>query len=116
MTFNDQIFQAIKVIMPANAEINVVSGVREFNVRVSWKLNDDPERPNKMSKTILICVSSEAADDFANMSAADQRVAYERVSQFLSAKLAQFDPQHNVSRYDTPPVVRWVITSEVLNG
>ena len=116
MLLEDQILQAIRAAMPANAEIRVIPGIDSFHVGVSWKLNDDPERPNKMSKTISICVSHEAAQDFASASAANQGVAYRRVSEFLSAKLAQFDPQHNVPRHETPPVEKWVINSAVLLG
>lgn len=116
MSFDDQILQAIKAAMPANAEIRVVPGIGSLNVGVSWKLNDDPERPNKMSKTIAICVSHEAAQDFASASASDQGAAYQRVSAFLSGKLAQFDPQHNAPKYEAPPVEQWVISSAVVLG
>jgi len=116
MTFEDQILQAIKAAMPANAEISVVLGIGSLNVCVSWKLNDDPERPNKMSKTISVCVSHEAAQDFASLSNANQDAAYRRVSEFLSAKLAQFDSQHNAPKHEEPPVEIWVITSAVVLG
>jgi hypothetical protein len=102
--------------MPAIAEIQVVPGVDSLNVAVSWKLDDDPERPNKMSRTISICVSREAAEDFASASAADQRGAFSRVVAFLSAKLSTFDPKHNVPKYGGPPVEQWVISTEVVLG
>jgi hypothetical protein len=116
MPFEDQILQAIKAAMPADAEIRVIPGVASLNVGVSWKLNDDPERPNKMSKTIAICVSHEAAQDFASASAANQSGAYQRVSAFLAQKLAQFDPTHNAPKYEAPPVEQWVIGSAVVVG
>jgi len=112
----DAILAAIQAAMPASAEIQVVPGVGAFNVGVSWKLNDDPDRPNKMSKTISICVSHEAANDFAAASTADQEAAYKRVAKFLAAKLATFDPQHNAPKYESPPVEQWVIGSAVLLG
>lgn len=116
MPFEDQILQVIKAAMPANAEIRVVPGVGSLNVGVSWRLNDDPERPNKMSKTIAICVSHEAAQDFASASQANQAGAYQRVSNFLANKLAHFDPTHNAPRYEAPPVEQWVIDTQVVNG
>lgn len=116
MAFEDQILQAIKAAMPQGAEIRVVPGVGTLNVGVSWKLNDDPERPNKMSKTIAIVVSHEAAQDFASASAANQAVAYQRVATFLAQKLAQFDPTHDAPKYEPPPVEHWAITSAVVNG
>jgi hypothetical protein len=116
MPFEDQILQAIKAAMPAGAEIRVVPGVGSLNVCVSWKLNDDPERPNKMSKTIAICVSHEGAQDFAGASATNQAGAYQRVSSFLAQRLAHFDPTHNAPKHEPPPVEQWVIGYEVLVG
>ena len=114
MSLEDRILQAIKAAMPADAEILMVPGIESLRVDVSWKLNDDPERPSKMSKTILICVSREALQDFARASAANQGDVYNRVLAFLSAKLAQFDPQHNAPRHESPPDEKWVISSVVL--
>ncbi len=116
MPLKDQILQAIKDVMPADAEILVAPGIEALKIGVSWKLNDDPERPNKMSKTISICVSHEAVQDFASASAANQGAVYGRILAFLSAKLAQFDPQHNAPRYESPPVEQWVINSAVVLG
>lgn len=116
MPFEDQVIQAIRTAMPAAAEIRVVSGVGSLNVGVSWKLDDDPERPNRMSKTIAICVSHEAAQDFVSASVANRAGTYQRVLVFLTQKLAQFDPTNNAPRYEIPPVEQWVVGSDVLVG
>ncbi len=116
MSLEDQILQAIRARIPSIAEIRVIPGINSLGFGVSWKLNDDPERPNKMSKTVSICVSHEAAEDFANASAANQDAAYMRVSEFLSEKLSHFDPQHNAPRRESPPNEKWVITSEIVLG
>jgi hypothetical protein len=116
MAIEDKILQAIQAAMPQGAEIRVVPGVGALNVGVFWKLNDDPERQNKMSKTIAIAVSHEAVADFASASAANQAGAYQRVGNFLAQKLAQFDPQHNAPKYEPPPVEQWTITSALVNG
>lgn len=116
MTLEKQTFQAIKASMPANANIHAVRGIKPLKVVVSWQLNDDPERPNKMSKTISISVSHEAVQDFARASATQQVAAYNRVLAFLKTKLAQFDPQHNIPRHESPPIEQWFITSGVVLG
>jgi len=116
MEFEEQILKAIQAAMPVHAEIQGIRGAGCVNVMVSWRLNDDPDRPNKRSKTIEITVSREAADDFANASAADQARAFARVSAFLGNCLAQFDPSHDTPRYESPPVVHWVINTDLVNG
>jgi len=116
MALEDQILQVVRGAMPPYAEIRVVPGLDALHVGVSWKLNDDPERPNKMSKTIAIVVSHEAAQDFASAMAANGDGAQQRVAAFLAQRLSQFDPSHNAPKYEPPPVERWVITSAVVNG
>lgn len=115
MTIKEKILKAVRAVMPPNSEIRI--GQEDncaFNLAVSWKLNDDPEQPNKISRPISICVSREAAQDYASASAARQDAVHQRVVAFLSAKLEDFDPMHDVSRYEIPPVTRWVISSGVI--
>jgi hypothetical protein len=114
--FEDQIVEVIRAAMPNGSDIRVVPSVEAVEVCVSWKLNDDPERPNKMSKTIRITVSREAADDFASASGASREEAFRRVSGYLAQRLREFDPKHNVPRDEPPPVEQWVITTNLLNG
>ncbi len=118
MAFPDEIADAIRKAMPVDAEIQVAnsSSGPGFDVSVSWMLNDDPERPNKPSRIISIHVSREASQDFASASTHSQADAYRRVTSFLSQRLANFDPKHNVPRHESPPVERWVIDSNLLFG
>lgn len=111
---NNEILKVIKAVMPANADVNVVPGIDSLDVSVSWLLHDDPDRPNKRSKTIAIAVSHEAAQDFAALS--DQADVQRRVTAFLNQKLAQFDPSNNAPKYEPPPVEKWVITSKIITG
>jgi len=87
MPIENQIIKVIKTVVPANAEVHRVQGVDALNIEISWRLNDDPERPNKMSKTIEICVSHEAAADFESASSANQSRASQRVRAFLEKNL-----------------------------
>ncbi len=116
MDFQSEIVNAITQAMPADANIQVVGSIGGFRVGVSWKLNDDPERPNKMSKTISIVISDEAAQDYSSASSQSQQEAYERLNTFLSQKLSSFDPSHDVPKYEPPPVEKWIITSNILIG
>ena len=110
----DRILQVVKTVMPANAIVQVVPGTAHLNIGVSWRLNNDPARPHKMSRTIRILVSHEAAQDFEVLSAANQTATYARVRNFLSHNLANFDPDHNAPRDTAPPVETWVIGTDLL--
>jgi len=116
MAFDDDIVKAIRQLMPDDAEIRVANTVSGLNVGVSWKLHDDPERPNKMSKTIRIVVSHEAAQDYAATDGANKAQTFRRINEYLSGKLAAFDPRHNAPKHEPPPVEQWTISSGVLFG
>ena len=116
MSFEERIVQAIKSVMPPNAEVVTVPSTSGISVGVSWLLADDPERPNKRSKQISIRVSHEAAQDFGSVSPNDQGACFQRVSHFLSQKLRSFDASHSAGKYENPPVEVWVITSDVVLG
>ncbi|MEK6805738.1 MAG: hypothetical protein AABY95_03715 [Pseudomonadota bacterium] len=116
MSFTTDILEMIKQQMPADADIVEASSLEGYVVNVSWKLDDDPERPNKPTKTISIHVSHEATEDFAAASKTKHAEAYKRISAFLAQKLAAFDPANNAPKYSPPPVEKWVITTNVLFG
>jgi hypothetical protein len=116
MEFRDTIFKVIQQAMPVDAHIDIHSSLSSFYVSVAWRLNNDPSRPNKMSRTICIHVSHEAAQDFANVSENQQSQAYARITRFLQAKLASFEPNHDAPRHAPPPAERWDITTDTLFG
>lgn len=112
----DRVVQAIRDVVPANAEINVVPGPGAFNARVAWRLNNDPERPNKMSKTLVVCITREAGQDFEAAPEPVQVAAYGRLTRFLTASFQGFDPSHNTPRYEAPPTEEWVVDSIAFVG
>ncbi len=116
MTFDDQIMQAIRDTMPENTDIRVARGIELIKYNVSWKLNNDPERPHKMSKTISICLSPQAVQEFASASPAQQESAYGRLTAFLSEKLAKFDPQHDAAKNEAAPTEQWMISPGIALG
>ena len=114
MVFGNQILDAIKQIMPTDSEITSANSKSGIDVSVCWKLNDDPERPNKMSKTISIHCSQDAVNDYESAPPHNQAEAYRRIVSFISQKLDSFNPTHNASRNEMPPVELWVIDSTLL--
>jgi hypothetical protein len=112
----ERIVESIHHVMPENAEFQEVQGSGAINIRVAWKLNNDPARPHKMSKIILVCVTHEAAQDFKDASGVAQEVAYNHVSKFLATKLASFEPNHDTPQYERSPIEQWTISSKILLG
>lgn len=113
---SNELVEAIRSAMPPDAELRVVNRLPGFDVSVSWKLDDEPGRPNKPSKMIAISVTDEAAEDFASASGPMKQDALAGLQKFLANNLRKFDPTHNTPRYESPPVERWQITKSVLFG
>ena len=116
MRFNNDIIEIIKHRMPDGARVVEASSFDAFVVNVSWKLDDDPERPNKPSRTLSIRVSHEAMEDFASATELKRAEALRRISDFIAKKMATFDPKHDVPKYQPPPVETWVVSTHVLFG
>lgn len=112
MSKKDEIISIIEQAMPKSSEIKISGS----NVNVSWKLSDDPDRSNKMSKTISIHVSEEALEDFTNSADGIKVEALRRITKYLYAKLEQFEPNHNKKKHEEPPVEKWLINSTLLFG
>lgn len=113
MTINETLTQMVSSVMPSNAEIRVNPQIEHYQAGVSWNLNNDPERPNKKSKTIILNVSNELLQDIPNLPEAQQRSAMNRIQSYLRSNLEDFDPDHNEPHGAPSPSVTWVVNSTI---
>lgn len=111
MGFYDDLEKIIRDVMPLDAQILRMPTQDRPVFGISWKLNNDPTRPNKRSKSIRISISDEYATELPSQ---NYEVACDRISSFLQRKLARFDPDHNEPANVPPPVERWVIDTSLL--
>lgn len=103
--------------MPKGAEKYLVeNGSSGFVLSVHWKLKDDPERPNRYSKTIVVFISRELLEDLPNYPASMQQSALQKISSWTAAKFKAFDPSHDVPKYLQPPSEQWTIPVDRLFG
>ena len=54
----------VKSEFPGHAELHVRKESGSICIYVDWKLGTAPERPNKRSTKIKICISEPAVDDY----------------------------------------------------
>jgi len=117
MTVNTTIIDEIMKNMPRDAEKYLIqNGSGSFTISVHWKLKNDPERPNKYSKTIAIFVPQELIEDFPNYPEHMQKSALSKLSTYISSQLNGFDPEHSSLRGFPEPVEQWNIPIEHLFG
>jgi hypothetical protein len=100
--------ELIRPIFPKEAEITVVDH-KDLEIRVVWKLLNDPNRPNKRSKLLRIIITEEAISDCHDFEAAGEKLKH-----IIKQKYLAFNPDHNMSRYNTP-AEEWTISTFDIN-
>ena len=112
----DYWLRIITPLFPTNAWI--VSN--QFNgghlILIDWKLDNDPQQPNKRSRKIQITIEEEAIDNYLDKSRAERDVSDIKMRQWLSERYNQFDPEHNARTSRSVATERWRISRNVLNS
>ncbi len=111
MSVEQTISQIMDSVFPAHAEIHINEQIESFQAGISWNLNNDPERPNKKSKTIILNISREVLEDLPNVPPAKQEECFEKISSYLQQRLSDFDPEHSAPYGQPAPAETWVINT-----
>jgi hypothetical protein len=101
---------------PKHGEFRVRRESGDVYIYVDWKLGNDPERPNKRSKKIKICISQEAVEDYMGGDDNDRKIADEKLRRIVAIKFKAFNPEHDVPAHAPVPIEQWTITTEMLNA
>lgn len=100
--------------MPAHAEKLVSESMGNYALSIFWKLNSDPVRPNKYSKTIAILIPRELIEDFSGYSSNMQQSVITKLNSYITNKYQAFNADHDVPKYGQPPVEKWELPIEQL--
>lgn len=114
MSASDSVVTEIMKQMPQGAEKYLTPEGGGFLLSVHWKLNNDPQRPNKYSKTITITIPRELIEDFPAYTNEMQSSALAMIGQHIGDRLKNFDPNHKSPRGSREPVEHWSISVEHL--
>lgn len=110
MDVKELMIGAIMKHMPEDAEHCVTPSNRDYTLSIQWKLKNDPHRPNKYSKKIVIKIPGEIINDFPAHSETMQNLVLEGIEQQVRCFLKNFDPDHISPRGEPEPVECWLIT------
>lgn len=117
MSVAKSVVAEIMTQMPPSADKDLVSTDGEgFKLCIRWKLNNDPQRPNKYSKTIAIGIPRELIEDFPGYPEDMQRAALVKIGEYVGNKLKTFDPNHDSPRGVPEPVEHWILLTENIFG
>ncbi len=100
--------------LPDGAAFGIQPGEGDSVIRINWLLGNDPECPDKRSKTIRLVVAEEAVEEYELAPEAGKETAKTRLVGYFRARLAEFDPDHDSPRHTQPPEESWIVTSLML--
>ena len=101
--------EMIRPLFPKNARIEIDSG-NDVVLRIDWKLENDPNRPNKRSRLIRVKITEEVIEDCT-----DSKIAGSRFMEIIRFHLSVFDPDHDTPRHGSLPEEKWVISTLDVN-
>ncbi len=100
--------------LPDGAAFGIQPGEGDRVIRINWLLGNDPECPDKRSKTIRLVVAEEAVEEYEQAPQAGKETAKARLVGYFRARLAEFDPDHDSPRHTQPPEESWIVTAPML--
>jgi hypothetical protein len=100
----------------SEARIAAVAERPDLVLIISWKLETDPKRPDKRSKTIRLVLEEEALIEYAAAPPRHRQMGDARLEEHLTDQLRRFDPDHRAAFGHEPPVVLWTIGAVTLLG
>jgi len=108
-------FNLVSPLFPHNATLTSESTIDDFLVSASWLLNNDPNHPNKRSRTVVIEVPKDTINDYANKSVErkieDDKKLCKQVKEFIHL----LNPNHDTTD-GSAPEVRLVACGSVLDS
>ena len=110
----DHWLRIVKTHFPANAWI--VGQISKGNhvIQIDWRLESDPNLPQKRSRKIEITIQEEVIDGYLNKTKAEQALSDLNVRNWISKQYMGFDPEPDAKSYRAVSIDRWRITKDVL--
>lgn len=94
-------------LFPKEAEIRRCPPFSDMSFEVDWPLNTDAARPHKRSCTVVIFLSRQFMEDYAEGDLRNRKSEEQRITSRISARLREFNPNHDLPRSATPPREVW---------
>ncbi len=105
----DQFTGLLRQIFPTDAIIQRAPSSGDLSFEIDWTLNSDPDRPNKRSRLVVICLSREFMADYVAATPSNRAYELKRIVEQIKSKLAKFDPTHELPANTLPPKEIWNI-------
>ncbi len=111
MINHQTITETLVELLPNDVELMVNRGQEEYIARFNWPLSNDPTRPFKRSKTVLLKIHENAMRDFQAIGNKNEAKALIDLETYLKNRIHLFQPDHNSPKGHPEPVEKWEIGS-----
>jgi hypothetical protein len=102
--------------VPIDSRVLTPSEGSDLVILITWRLGNDPLRPNKRSRLLRLVITEEALQDYASGSDGTRLAGDKRFGAWLQAKLAAFDFNHDSPFGVNPPPVICTLGTLELNA
>lgn len=96
-------------LFPKDARFRSLPTTDGLRFSVNWKLKNDPSRPNKRSRRVVLMISQEAVEDHEDGTPNDRNTIERRMVDLVTAQLKQFNPDHDTPYGQPEPEEQWVL-------
>ena len=111
----DYWIRLIKEIFPENAWITSRFFKNDCLIDIDWKLEGDPENPNKRSKKIEIIIKAATLEKYLDKSKKERELSDIMLKEFICKQYHSFSSDYEINTSQYIPKEKWLITCDVLN-
>lgn len=97
-------------LFPIESEFGRRPADNGLRFSICWKLNNDPARPNKRSRRIILVLPDEVLEDYRDDDDHGRGVKDTRFADSITQRLAHFNPDHQTPYGQADPEEPWVLT------
>ncbi len=96
----------VKELFPPDTEFAFLNHDGDLHIRASRFLRNDPKRPNKRSRNVIVRITREALDDYIYVDDPHRSVVERKLVSFLKSQLRSIVWEHSEPAHKTAPVQR----------
>lgn len=105
------ITETLVELLPDETELFVQDNEQHYLATFNWPITNDPTRPHKRSKTVVLKIHQIAMDDLRNIGNKREAKSLIDLETYFKNQLHLFEPDHNNPKGQSEPIEKWEVTS-----
>ena len=105
------ITETLTELLPDDAEFFVQDNKHQYLATFNWPIKNDPRRPYKRSKTVVLKIHQIAMNDLREIGNKREAKTLIDLETYFKNQLHLFEPDHDSPKGHPEPVEKWEVTS-----